>query len=109
MLSSPFRRSGRSVRALRIVSVSALATCLLPGLAAACSTCLGGDTEASRKAFIGTTAFLTFFPLLMLGGLIGWFVRRALAHEREEEARIDAASKAPGSADDSRAVVHPIR
>lgn len=80
----------RMRHAAAIGSLALAATWLLPGLAAACSTCVGGDTEASRKAFIGTTAFMTFFPLLMLGGVIGWFVRRALAHERQEEARMQA-------------------
>lgn len=58
---------------------------LLPGLAAACTVCMGGQEEESRKAFVGTTAFLTFFPLLILGIGAGWFVRRTLAHEREQE------------------------
>jgi len=91
------------------VSLLVLSSWLLPGLAAACSTCLGGDTEASRKAFIGTTAFMTFFPLLMLGALIGWFIRRALAHEREEEARMQAGPEAVAHAADPRGVVRPLR
>lgn len=91
--------------------IALMATWLLPGLAAACSTCLGGDTEASRKAFIGTTAFLTFFPLLMLVGVIGWFVRRALLHEREEDARIQADSAGGRSSApdrDAGGVVRPL-
>ena len=73
-------------------------TWLVPGLAMACTVCMGGQEEASRKAFIGTTAFLTFFPLLMLGLCVGWFVRRTLAQEREEEAARHAA-ELPQSSD----------
>ena len=73
----------KSAVAAALVAVVALVA--FPELAAACTVCTGGDTEASRKAFIGTTAFLTFFPLAMLALLIGWFVRRALAREREDE------------------------
>jgi hypothetical protein len=52
----------------------------------ACTVCTSGQEEESRKAFIGTTAFMTFFPLLMLGVVVGLFIRRTLAQEEEEEA-----------------------
>ena len=84
------RRAGGMLRRASVGLVTLLASWLVPGLALACTVCMGGQEEESRKAFIGTTAFLTFFPLLMLGVVIGWFVRRALAHEREEEARLQA-------------------
>jgi hypothetical protein len=86
-----------SPRARRVVaSLGAVAaTWLLPGLAAACTVCMGGQEEASRKAFVGTTAFLTFFPLLVLAVGVGWFVRRTLAQEREEEARDRVAALRP--------------
>jgi formate hydrogenlyase subunit 3/multisubunit Na+/H+ antiporter MnhD subunit len=104
-------REPTTLRGATIGALAVVATWLLPGFAAACSTCLGGDTEASRKAFIGTTAFMTFFPLLMLVGVIGWFIRRALRHEREEDARIHAdPSGAPlaTSDRDARGVVRPL-
>lgn len=63
---------------------------LLPELAEACAVCTNGQQEESRKAFIGTTAFMTFFPLAMLGIVVGLFLRRTLAMEREEE---EAASR----------------
>ena len=82
------------MRSLVVVLVVA-AFWLAPELAAACTVCTGADTEASRKAFIGTTAFLTFFPLAMLALLIGWFVRRALASEREDEQALRGPHGAP--------------
>jgi hypothetical protein len=38
--------------------------------------CSGSDAEEVRSAFILTTAFLTFFPLLMIGGVLYWLHRR---------------------------------
>lgn len=68
------------------LSAAVATTWLLPALAVACTVCMGGQEEASRKAFIGTTAFMTFFPLAILFVAVGWFVRRTLEREREDEA-----------------------
>ena len=57
-----------------------------PEAVEACTVCMSGQEEESRKAFIGTTAFMTFFPLLMLGVVVGLFIRRTLAQEEAEEA-----------------------
>ncbi len=58
--------------------------------ALACPVCTGIEEEASRKAFVGTTALLTFLPLILVGIAVSFFVRRTLAQEREQEAqRID--------------------
>jgi hypothetical protein len=81
---APKRR--RSRRALGMALAGFVLSWLVPATAVACTVCMGGQEEASRKAFVGTTAFLTFFPLLMLGIGVGWFVRRTLAQEREDEA-----------------------
>ena len=63
---------------------------LLPLAADACAVCGAAQQEASRKAFIGTTAFMTFLPLAILFGVISWFVRRALAKERADAEAIEA-------------------
>ena len=63
-----------------------LAVLVWPEAVEACTVCTSGQEEESRKAFIGTTAFMTFFPLLMLGVVVGLFIRRTLAQEEEEEA-----------------------
>jgi len=55
--------------------------------ALACTVCTGAEEEATRKAFVGTTAFLTFLPMLVVGLMVWLFVRRTLARERMEEAR----------------------
>jgi len=47
---------------------------------------MGGQEDDVRLAFILTTAFMTFLPLTMVGGVIWWFVRRALERERDHEA-----------------------
>ncbi len=47
-----------------------------PSVGQACAVCAGGAEEEVRAAFIATTGFLTFCPLLMIGGVIFWFRRR---------------------------------
>ena len=65
----------------------------------ACTVCSGGQEEASRKAFVGTTALLTFLPMIVAGSAIWLFVRRTLAQERQDaEAGIDAQTAGPGNA-----------
>ncbi|MCS5636469.1 MAG: hypothetical protein NZ990_08115 [Myxococcota bacterium] len=69
----------------------ALSVCVLLVLwvepALACTVCTGIEEEATRKAFVGTTALLTFLPMLVVGVMVWLFVRRTLARERMEEAR----------------------
>ena len=59
----------------------------LPSLAEACAVCGAAQDEATRKAFVGTTAFMTFLPLGMLFLVIGWYIRRTLQREEEETSR----------------------
>jgi len=59
----------------------------LADAAFACTVCIGGQTEATRKAFVGTTALLTFLPLAVVGSVVTLFVRRTLAREEREEAQ----------------------
>ena len=49
----------------------------------ACAVCFDANEE-SRGAFLGTTIFLSLFPLGMIGGLIFWIWRRAVAINAEE-------------------------
>jgi len=65
---------------------------LLSEPALACSVCGGSDPEEVRSAFIVTTAFMTFFPLLMIGGVIYWLRRRfrQLASESSDLSRSTA-------------------
>ena len=57
---------------------------LAPRAVHACAVCFGGQEGDTRTAFILTTAFLTFLPLLMIGGLVWWLRRRFRQLELEE-------------------------
>lgn len=61
----------------------AVGSFLFPGLARACSVCLGGTAD-NRIEFILTTALLTFLPLGLIGGLVYGFRRRYLSLARQE-------------------------
>jgi hypothetical protein len=64
----------------------------------ACTVCSGGQEEASRKAFVGTTALLTFLPMVVAGSAIWFFVRRTLAQERQDaEVQIEAGTADTGN------------
>jgi hypothetical protein len=58
----------------------ALAILWSPRITWACSVCSAGRDEANRVAFIATTAFMTFLPLLLIGGVVWWLCRRARRH-----------------------------
>jgi high-affinity Fe2+/Pb2+ permease len=66
----------------------ALAIVVAPGLAVACAVCMGGQEEASRKAFVLTTALMTFLPLAVLGIAAWWFIRAARVREEDDARRI---------------------
>jgi hypothetical protein len=70
-----------------LLLASAVAFSMLAAVepASACSVCNGIQEEASRKAFVGTTALLTFLPLILVGIVVSIFVRRTLERERQEE------------------------
>lgn len=76
-------------RALRAsvsrVAAPVLAALLLlaPRIAEACSQCLSGRSEETKLAYILTTVFLSVLPLVAIGGLVWWLVRRVRALERE--------------------------
>lgn len=48
---------------------------LLSGEASACAVCFQAKSDATRVAFIASTAAMTFLPLLVVGG-VAWWVRR---------------------------------
>ena len=53
-----------------------------PSTALACAVCFSGE-DANRIAYIVTTGFLTFFPLLMVGFAI-WVIRRHILRKAAE-------------------------
>ena len=72
----------------RLASVAALAIVLSPQLANACSVCMTGKDDETRAAFIAMTAFMTFLPIGLIGGLVWWLRRRALAMQSIESPRL---------------------
>ena len=76
-------------RAAAIVLIAVWA----PRIALACPVCTAGRDEENRIAFIATTAFLTFLPLLMIGGVVWWLRNRVRQVER-------SAAVSPASAPD---------
>jgi high-affinity Fe2+/Pb2+ permease len=75
---------------MRRIAIIALGTLLVwaPSLASACSVCFTGKTDETRQAFIGTTVFMTFLPLLLVGCVVWWLRRRAIAIREAHEARL---------------------
>jgi hypothetical protein len=70
-----------SPRAARwLAAASVLVIVWAPRIGWACSVCSAGRDEANRVAFIATTAFLTFLPLLMIGGVVWWLRKRVRRH-----------------------------
>lgn len=59
-----------------IAAGQALGMLAVPRIIHACSVCSAGTDDASRTAFILTTAFLTFLPLMLVGGGVWWLRRR---------------------------------
>ena len=57
-----------------------VAFALLPNSAFACSVCYSAN-DSNRLAFIGTTAFLSLFPLAMVGGITWWIWRQVQLHD----------------------------
>jgi hypothetical protein len=70
-----------------------LALLALPGAAEACAVCFQAKTDATRVAFIASTAFMSFLPLAVIGG-VTWWVRRQVV--RADAAR--APRSGPGEA-----------
>jgi hypothetical protein len=69
----------------------------LPGAAEACAVCFQAKTDATRIAFIASTAAMTFLPLAVVGGL-AWWVRRRFA-------RADASADPLGSPGEAQPAV----
>ncbi len=68
---------------LRIVFSFLLSLLLVSSFSYGCSVC-GFSKEESRKAFLFTTALLTFLPLSIIGGA-GYYVFRRLKGYDEDQ------------------------
>lgn len=55
-----------------------------PRAAGACSVCTTGREDENQLAFILTTIFMSITPLLVVGGVVFFIVRRVRAAERSQ-------------------------
>lgn len=63
--------------------VCALLLLAAPRAAQACSVCTAGREEENQLAFILTTIFMSVTPLIVVGAVVLFIVRRVRAAERE--------------------------
>jgi hypothetical protein len=73
------------------VLVVTLAFLVLAGSADACAVCFQAKTDASRIAFIASTAAMTALPLVVIGGLVWWVRKRFRAESDATAARVGSA------------------
>jgi hypothetical protein len=57
-----------------------------PAAALACSVCTGQDNDTVNAAFLAGTIFLSVLPLLWIGG-VAWFLVRRARQLRDAPAR----------------------
>jgi hypothetical protein len=60
----------------------------LPFDAGACPLCIAAQDKSVQIAYIAASAFMTFLPLGLVGGLIYWLRRRARQLAVEEQAGV---------------------
>jgi len=68
---------------------------VVPDVAHACPVCFD-PREENRLAFLATTAFMSLFPLSMVGGFGVWLRKRARALKDEVRPHDDEAGGAEG-------------
>jgi len=61
---------------------------LAPLDAAACPLCIAAQDKSVQIAYMAASAFMTFLPLGLIGGLVYWLRRRARQLALEEEAGV---------------------
>jgi hypothetical protein len=71
---------------LRALQVLALLILVSPSVAQACAVCFSGRSDEQREAFLITTGFLTFLPLILLGFAVWAFIRRVRRVDAENAA-----------------------
>ncbi len=69
-----------------LVSLALAFILALPGVAEACAVCFQAKTDATRIAFIASTAAMTFLPLAVVGG-VAWWVRRKFVQAEARSTR----------------------
>jgi len=67
-----------------LASAVMLAALTVPSQVLACPVCSPGRDDATQQAFLSMTIFMTLLPLMMLGVLFYWLVRRIRALETRD-------------------------
>lgn len=93
-MSRPF--GVRRRRTLALSFAWALSWLIVPTSALACSVCIAAGNADSTLAYRAMTAFMTFTPMGIVGGVIYWIWRRYKALD-ELEARHAAAAPVLGT------------
>lgn len=78
------------MRRVSILVLALLAVAALPEAAHACAVCFDASDE-NRQAFLISTAFLSVFPLGMVGGA-GLWLRRRVRDRDAQDASSDSSS-----------------
>jgi hypothetical protein len=72
----------------KIVWLAAALAIAAPLDASACPSCLAAQDSDVQAAFLAATAFMTFLPLGLIGGLVYWLRRRLRQLDAEEAAGV---------------------
>jgi len=75
------------VTRIATAAVTSALVLLAPALAYACPVCFSGNEE-NRTAYFVTFVLLTVLPLLSIGGIVYWLVRRIRRAEAAAELEI---------------------
>ena len=73
----------------RVLGLLAFLILMSPSFAEACAVCFSGRSDEQREAFLITTGFLTFLPLILLGLAVLAFIRRVRRIEAEDAAALE--------------------
>jgi hypothetical protein len=87
--------------------ISGVLVWAFPAVAWACPVCFAARDEAERLALLATTVFLTSLPVLMIGGIIYWVVRRSSELDANMNAAGPSAEVEPQSSEAAEIV--PLR
>ena len=69
-----------------LASLALVLFLVLPGVSEACAVCFQAKSDATRIAFIASTAAMTFLPLAVVGG-VAWWVRRKFVQAEARSTR----------------------
>lgn len=80
---------------LRLVGWTGGLWLVMSGVALACPVCFSAKNEDNQIAYLATTGFLTFLPLVMIGSLVLWVRRRVRELAEWNGAAIDEGAQVP--------------